>query len=292
MALSIIAGLALFGLKVYAYLITGSLAIYSDALESVIHLFAVGFSAFSLSLSMKPADHNHPYGHDRIAFFSAGFEGAAITAAACLILYESIKKLIFGFEIEQLEQGIYFITIATVVNGILGLYLIRVGKKHQSLIIRANGMHLLTDCWTSLAVIVALILVNTTGIIYFDPLVAIGAAINIVWTGAILIKGSAFGLMDTQDETLDKQLRKLLDEETKALKVSYHALRHRMTGSRALIEFHLLFPDKTSLADAHEVATKIESHISQKIESPTEILTHLEPKETHDLVHKRYHTGY
>ncbi len=292
MALSLVAGVVLLGVKVYAYILTGSLAIFSDASESIVHLLAVAFSAYSLYLSLKPADENHPYGHDRIAFFSAGFEGAAIILAACMIIYESLKKWFIGLELEHIDDGILFIAAAVLINGGLGLYLIRLGKRSHSLIIKANGMHLLTDCWTSIAVLIALFLVHITGILIFDPIVALLAAGNILWTGSKLIKSSVFGLMDTQDQLLHSSLRTTLDKITPTLNVSYHALRHRMTGSRVLIEFHLLFPEKTSLSDAHEKATEIESAIKETLSIPCEILTHLEPSESHDVIHQRYRTGY
>ncbi len=158
MRLSLGVGLLMLVLKIYAFAITRSAAILSDAAESVVHLLAVSFAAFSLWLSMKPADKTHLYGHDRISFFSAGFEGAMIIIAALYIIYESIERWLAGLYLENIEVGTGFVALATVINGALGWYLIRQGKKYHSLILEANGKHVLTDSWTSLGVIVSLLL--------------------------------------------------------------------------------------------------------------------------------------
>ena len=180
MRVSFVVGLVILVIKMSAYFLTRSTAILSDASESVIHVFAVGFATYSMWLSLKPADKNHPYGHEKISFFSAGFEGAMIIFAACYIFYNAIKKIIYGAEIENLEAGLVFTVVVIVINFALSFYLIRKGKKYRSIVLEANGKHILTDCWTSFAVIIALILVKWTHRPIFDPLIAILAAINIL----------------------------------------------------------------------------------------------------------------
>jgi cation diffusion facilitator family transporter len=287
MHLSLAVGFLMLLIKGYAYFLTGSAAILSDSAESVIHVFAVGFAAYSMWLSHKPPDSDHTYGHDRIAFFSAGFEGALIMGAALFILYQAIYKIVYGFELENLDRGMLFISLATVINGCLGLYLIRKGKKFYSLVLEADGKHILTDCMTSLGVICALVLTHVSGWIFFDPLIAIIIGLNILWTGVKLLHNAFHGLMDRTDPELDSCIRRLLDEATEKYKVKYHNLRQRNTGNRLLIEVHLLFPNNFSIPWAHEVATHIEQLLEVAFEKPTEVVTHLEPIEGHDEIHAR-----
>lgn len=292
MRISCIAGILLLFVKLYAYWITKSTAILSDCSESVIHVFAVGFATFSMWLSLQPPDTNHQYGHDKISFFSAGFEGAMIAIAALYIIYEAILKCIYGTEVYNISQGIAFIIFATTLNGLLGAWLVRKGKRANSLILKANGKHLLTDCITSLCVVIGLLLVQWTGAFWIDPIIAIIAAIHILISGGSLVIESVGGLMDASDELLDRKLRKILDQLSKEYSLDYHHLRHRRAGMKTFVELHLLFPDQMLLSSAHELATEIESKISKEILGPIDITTHLEPMEKHDLTHSRFSIGY
>lgn len=288
MRLSFLVGILLFFIKSYAYFITSSAAIFSDAAESVIHIFAVGFSAYSMWLSFKPADENHLYGHDKIAFFAAGFEGAMIIIASFFITYEAIFKIINGFEITQIDNGMIFILLATLINATLSAYLIKKGKKYKSIILEANGKHILTDCYTSLGVIFALILVKFTHIIYFDPLIALVVAANILYTGGKLLKKSISGLMDEADPELHKKIMEYIEIETKQRNLSFHNLKHRVSGHKVLIELHLLFEQDLKLKEAHEIACELEASIKEMLAMPVEIFTHLEPKKNHDQTHQKY----
>ncbi len=285
MRLSLGVGVFMLVVKVYAYIVTGSAAILSDAAESVVHILAISFAAYSLWLSLKPADDTHLYGHDRISFFSAGFEGAMIILAAIYIIVESILKWIQGLQIENINQGIYFTVAATIINGALGWYLLYRGKKNHSLILEANGKHVLTDSWTSLGVIIGLLLTKFTGWLPFDPIVAIIVAFNILWTGGNLIRQSIGGLMDEANPEVGAKLQSILQTQTKKFNIEYHHLRHRNAGNKLLIEFHLLFPDNATIADAHLEATVIEQEIKRAFPMQTEIISHLEPSESHDEVH-------
>jgi len=287
MLLSFGIGFFMLLIKSYAYYLTGSAAILSDAAESVVHVFAVGFAAYSMWLSHKPADRDHTYGHDRITFFSAGFEGALITIAGVYILYQAIQKILFGFELENLDQGMLFISVATALNGGLGYYLMRLGNRYHSLVLEADGKHILTDCLTSLGVIVALILTRLTGWIYFDPILALLIGCNILWTGGRLIFNAFHGLMDRTDPQLDQDIRVLLEQETELRGICFHHLRHRNAGNRLIIEAHLLFPQDLPIVKAHEMATQIELKMEKAFNQPTEFITHLEPLEGHDEVHNR-----
>jgi cation diffusion facilitator family transporter len=272
--------------KGYAYLITGSAAILSDAAESIVHVVAVSFAAFSLWLSMRPADDSHPYGHEKISYFSAGTEGAMIIIAAFYIIYESIHKWSHGLQLENLGEGTIFTTAATLINAALGGYIVWQGKKHKSLILIANGKHVLTDSWTSFGVIVGLILVMTTGWLPFDPILAILVALNILWSGGKLIRQSVGGLMDERDPKLEQQLRRALNEETSKRGLDYHQFRSRNTGTSVWVDVHLLFPKDTTIESAHWQATEIEGAIKTKMSVPVRFTTHLEPIEHHDETHQ------
>jgi|WetSurMetagenome_2_1015567.scaffolds.fasta_scaffold225077_1 cation diffusion facilitator family transporter len=283
--LSLAIGIFMFVLKIAAYVLTGSAAILSDAAESVVHVLAVAFAAFSLNLSLKPPDESHVYGHDRISFFSAGFEGAMIIIAALYIIYESIMKWIHGLVIDNISTGTIAITLATVINGLLGWYLVRMGKRYKSIVLEANGKHVLTDSWTSLGVIIALILTMTTGWLPFDPIIAILVALNILWSGGKLVRQSVGGLMDETDRSDDATLREVLDNQSMKYGVDYHDLRHRHTGNKLLVEVHLLFSNSVTITQAHDIATRIEGAIHSSFPIPTEVMSHLEPMEGHDEIH-------
>lgn len=287
MRLSLAIGFFMLAIKSYAYFLTGSAAIFSDAAESVVHVFAVGFAAYSMWLSHKPPDEDHMYGHDRITFFSAGFEGALIMIAAFFILYQAVQKILHGFDLDNLDEGMLFISIATVLNGGLGFYLMRLGKKYHSLVLEADGKHILTDCLTSLGVILALVLTRLTGWMYFDPILAILIGCNILWTGLKLIFNAFHGLMDRTDPLLDTKIRSILKNETDKREIRFHHLRHRDAGNRLMIEVHLLFSAQLQIAHAHELATQIEQKLEEAFEKPTEFITHLEPFEGHDEIHTR-----
>jgi cation diffusion facilitator family transporter len=278
-------GILMLVMKVYAYLITGSSAIYSDAAESVVHNVAVVFALFSIWYSSRPADRSHLYGHDKIAFFSAGFEGSLIMLAAGFIIFEAIRKWLQGLTIENLGAGIGFTVAATVINGALGAYLIWRGKRLNSLILEANGKHVLTDSWTSLGVIIGLVLTRLTGWLPFDPICAILVASNILWSGFDLMRRSCSGLMDAADPKMDEVIREVMTEETNRLGVQFHELRHRRAGNKTWIEVHLLFPDQTSLKNAHGQATEIEDAVMRRLGPGVQISTHLEPREDHARIH-------
>ncbi len=286
MGLSFVVGFLMLGGKMYAYLITGSAAILSDAAESVVHVLAVGFASFSLWLSFKPADPSHPYGHDKISFFSAGFEGAMIVFAAFYIIYESIRKWLAGLQLENLDTGTLFVAGAALINAGLGAFLVWQGRRHNSLILVANGKHVLTDSWTSFGVIVGLVLVMWTDWLPFDPMLAILVALNILWSGGKLIRQSVGGLMDEGDPTTNDALLKLLEKETAARGLTFHEVRHRNSGSSLWMDFHLLFPNTTNIDDAHWKATEIEAAIKAAFPIPVTITTHLEPIEGHDRTHR------
>jgi len=285
MTLSLIIGVMMFAIKVGAYVLTGSAAILSDAAESIVHVAAVTFAFYSLRLSFKPADEGHRYGHAKISFFSAGFEGAMILLAALYIIYESIRKWVFGLELENLGAGTLLTVLAMLINGGLGAYLIWTGRRRRSLILVANGKHVLTDCWTSLGVIIGLCLALLTGWLPWDPIAAIFVAGNIIYSGIGLMRESVRGLMDVADPEIHRQLVELLERETERHAIHYHNLRHRSLGSLYWVEVHLLFPQTMTIREAHGIATAIEDAVAASLQSRTYVTTHLEAFEDHDHVH-------
>ena len=212
MHVSLVFGVAMMMAKVAAYLLTSSVAILSDATESVVHVAAVAFAVFSLWLSSRPANQKFLYGYERIAFFSAGFEGAMIVLAAFAIVYAAIQKWLAGLRLEHLGMGALFVLGAGLINAVLGWYLLRTGRRTNSLILEADGKHVLTDSWTSFGVVGGLCLVLLTGWKPLDPLVAIAVALNILWSGGHLIWRSATGLLDYSDPEIGRALGQSLDQ--------------------------------------------------------------------------------
>ncbi|MCA9445466.1 MAG: cation transporter [Candidatus Omnitrophica bacterium] len=285
MWVSLLVGFSMLIIKVGAYVLTGSAAILSDAAESVVHVGAVGFATYSLWLSQTPPDEDHLYGHERISYFSAGVEGGLIIAAALFIMKESIPELWGKPEIESLDWGTGLVALAGGINAILGWYLVHLGKKQDSLILEANGRHVLTDTWTSVGVVVGLLLVLATGWTILDPIMAILVALNIVFSGYHLIQRATFGLMDRVNPKQDAVIREILEKAESEGVCRFHELRHRNTGRTAWVEVHLLFPEGSSLKNAHRGATEIEEKINAALPGQVIVTTHLEPLETHKAEH-------
>ena len=278
MNLSLVAALVLLGVKVTGAVMTGSSAIYSDAAESVVHFLAVAFACSALRLSVKPADETHHFGHDKVSFLSAGFEGAMISSAAMLIFYEAVRQFLFGVEIRNLGFGLAVTAFAAGINLILGLSLVAVGKKSGSPLVRANGMHVLTDVWSSIAVLIGLGLYHATEWVWWDPVVAILVACNILRVGIRLMRESLGGLLDEADPLIENRVRDLLDREVRSMGLSYHNFRHRHSGRTHWVEFHLVFDDHLSVGEAHEQATRLEAMVADLLSPDGRVISHLEPR--------------
>jgi cation diffusion facilitator family transporter len=292
MRLSLFVGVLMLVGKVAAYLFTGSSAIFSDAAESVVHVVAVAFAVFSLWLSTRPAVPQFHYGFERITFFSAGFEGAMIVLAAGSIIVTTTQKWRHGLTLDNLGGGVALVLAAGVVNAFLGWYLLRLGRRNHSLILEADGKHVLTDSWTSFGVVGGLGLVMITGWKPFDPLIAFAVAANILWSGGRLMWHSTKGLLDYSDPKIGHQIRNQLDVICKELGLQYHGVRFRTTGYRQIIEVHLLFPHTMAVGDAHRQATVLEERLTIDLEVPAEVTTHLESLEDHAEVHHvQHYTG-
>ncbi len=266
-----------------AYYLTGSTAILSDALESVIHLFATAGAAFSLWYASQPPDPQHLYGHGKVAYFSSGFEGALILVAALGIFIEAGRALAQGPELSSLGAGLTIVAALALVNLVLGLALVRTGRRTRAVVLVANGHHVLTDMWTSLGVLIGVGLVWVTGITWLDPVIAILAGANILWTAARLLRGAYSGLMETADSADTERALDALRRAVEEGRVEgFHHLRHRRVNDVVWIEVHLLFPDSLPLDEAHNRATIVEADLSGVFPGErVQVTSHLEPS-SHD----------
>lgn len=275
--LSIATAIATISLKSLAYYLTGSVSLLSDALESVINLVAAAFALWMLKIAARPADDDHPFGHYKAEYFAGALEGTLIGMAALSIFWVAFQRLLAPQPIEQISVGLLISGMASVLNLIVGQLLIRTGRKHRSVALEADGHHLMTDVWTSVGVIVALIVVNFTGWYILDPIIAMLVAVNIVKTGYEVIKRSTLGLMDTviNDEDMEA-VTKVLDGYVEQDRIDYHALRTRQSGSRIFISVHILMPDDWSIKRGHELIDKIEEDMRTAVAGSI-VFTHMEP---------------
>lgn len=270
--------------------LTGSTAILSDAAESVIHLFATGFAGFSLWYAATPPDPDHPYGHGKIAYFASAVEGTLILLAAIGIAWMALRDLLMGVELRQLDVGLYLLGGLTLVNLGLGAYLIRTGRRTNSLVLVSNGQHVLTDMWTSLGVIVGVGLVWATDIRWLDPAVGLVVAGNILWTATGLLRRSVYGLMDEADpEATQALLQELAAAEDAGTVAGYHQVRHRRSGDQVWVEYHLMFPGDMSIQEAHARSHAVEDRVDALFpDDEVHVTAHLEPRR-HDEAHPEGH---
>lgn len=277
MNISLSIGILMLGIKWYAYYLTGSVAIFSDAMETIVHIAAVGFASYSLRVTYRPPDDDHHFGHDKISYFSAGLEGGLIILAALVIIYTAIDKLIVGVTLEQVTAGTLLTAFAGTVNAFLGWFLVRTGKKQRSLIITANGKHILTDAWTSFGAIIGLVIAQSTGLTWIDPLAALIFGGNIIFEGLKLLRSSANGLMDTTNHELEQKVRKGLEDFCTSNDISFHRLRMRESGQQIYADFHLQFHDGTPIEVCHSIATNAEQTIEKLLlPIPVDVTSHLE----------------
>jgi len=276
-AFSLFVGIILMGVKFYAYKITGSSAILSDALESIINVVAGAFAMFSIVVAAKPPDKSHPYGHGKIEYFSAGFEGALIILAAIGIFKTGISYLLYPHPLEYLQQGILLLVGASAVNLLLGILLLRVGKRNQSVVLTADGKHIMTDVYTSLGVLVGLFLVNYTGWFWLDGVIAIIVGINILITGANLVRQSYAGLMNKAEPDLLREIVDLLIANRKDIHIDVHQLRAWRSGNFIHIDFHLILPRDFALECAHRENKALEKTIQEYFGGRASVMIHLDP---------------
>jgi len=273
--LSIAAAILTIALKTAAYLITGSVGLLSDAVESVVNLIG-GFMALAmLTVAARPADEDHAYGHSKAEYFASGVEGGLILVAAVSIGFAAVPRLITPKPLEAVGLGMGVSVVASLINLGVALLLLRVGRKHNSITLEANAKHLLTDVWTSVGVLAGVGLVVWTGWNWLDPVVALLVAANIVWTGVSIVRRSISGLMDTVLAPEDLAAVRKVFQGYAPTEVQFHALRTRQAGARKFVSVHVLVPGDWTVQRGHELLERIESDIRHALPD-TVVFTHLE----------------
>jgi cation diffusion facilitator family transporter len=284
--------IGLLGLKLAAYFLTGSAAIFSDALETVVNVVAAGFAMYALSVAHTPADEGHPYGHGKIEFVSAGLEGLLIIVAAAVIFVRTLDTLRFRrVHVGDVGTGLVLLGVAVAGNGLTGLYLIRVGRKHGSLTLEADGKHLYGDAITSIAAVIGLIVVKLSGWVYADPIVALLIAIYFARLGVLLIRRAGAGLMDRQDLDDERLISGILQAHVgpagkRPTICSFHKMRHRHSGRYHWVDFHIMVDPDLSVGEGHAIASAIEYEVEQAL-GEGNATAHIEPCDNRSCDHSR-----
>jgi cation diffusion facilitator family transporter len=279
--LSIIAALLTIALKGVASAITGSVGLLSDALESVVNLFTAITAFVALGYAARPADKTHAFGHEKIEYFSSGLEGILIIIAGLGTAGYAVRRLIQPQQIDDLEVGAILGLIAVVVNLIVARILLVQGRKHRSIVLEADGKHLMADVWTTLGIVAGLALVVFTGLTWLDPVLAIVIGLNISWTGGVLVVKSFNGLMDHALSTVEEEQIRSVIQGSLPENATFHLLRTRRGGTRRFAEFHLLVDGEWSVRRAHHLSHKVEAALGAEIPG-LEVTIHIEPVDERD----------
>lgn len=276
-ACSFVVGAAIMAVKFYVYRLTLSSAVLSDALESIINVVASAFALVSVIMAARPPDRSHPYGHGKIEYFSAGFEGALIIIAAFGIFRVGVQHLLHPRALPNLQMGLWILLATSIVNLVLGIGLIQVGKKTDSLTLIADGKHVLTDVYTSGGVLIGLLAVHLSGLNRLDGIVACLVGINILVTGAGLVRTSFLRLMDASDPELLRRVSQLILKHRKDIWIDVHQLRAWRSGTHVHIDLHLILPQALSLESAHQEAKTLEHDIVSYFDGKASVLIHMDP---------------
>jgi len=274
---AVLVSAGLMGGKFYAAWLTGSTAIFSDALESIINVAASAFALCSIVLAAKHPDESHPYGHGKVEYFSAGFEGALIILAAVAILYKAVPQILNPGPLVELDRGLIVILAVSLVNLCLGWGLVKVGRHTKSLALVADGRHMLTDVYTSAGVLAGLGLVRWTGWVWLDGAVACLVAVNILITGGKLMRESSAALMDASDPELLEEIAAILRAHRKSIWIDIHRLRARRAGDRVFLDFHLILPRDLTLEAGHREVKELEAIFNAHFGGQADVLINLDP---------------
>ncbi len=270
-------GAAVFAVKLAAWRLTGSAAVLSDALESIVNVVAAALLLFSLYVSVRPADRDHPYGHGKVEFFSAGVEGTLIGVAALWIAAEALRALWRGPAPRQLELGLGLVAAGTAANALVGWHLVRVGRRVRSLALVADGRHLLTDVLTSAGVLVGLAAVRVTGWVVLDPLVALAVALQILRTGWRLARQAVGGLMDEADPETLQNIVAALEGAREPWWIDAHSLRAWRSGAAEHVDLHLVVPRYFDADRLHGISEQVEKVALRGAGLPGEVIVHFDP---------------
>jgi len=275
--ISLTVALLMLAAKYQAYRMTGSTAVLSDALESIVNVVAAVFALGGLLFAGRPADRNHPYGHGKIEFFSAAFEGGLIAFASVVIVYEVVLILLAGAAVRQISAGVVIVLVTGLVNLVLGWYLVRTGRRYDSLTLVADGKHVIADFWTSAGVVVGLLLVQLTGLAWLDPLVALLVALSLMWTGFRLVRHAAGGLLDEEDPALLSRVLAALQRYVGHGVIRVHHLRAIRSGRFHHVEAHLVVPEFWSVDKAHGVSEDVAARVIHDLGVEGEMVFHTDP---------------
>jgi len=281
-SLSLLVGTALMLAKFYIYTTTGSAAVLSDALESIINVVASAFGLASILIASKPPDRSHPYGHGKIEYFSAGFEGALIILAAVGIFITAWPHLFHTDELPHLENGLLILFGISLINLLLGAGLVVTGRRTASLTLMADGKHVLTDVYTSGGVVLGLLCAYLTGWYWLDGVIAFLVGLNILFSGWQLVRQSFTGLMDAADPDFLKNIADLIIQHRKDVWIDVHQLRAWRSGNFAHIDFHLILPQELSLEKSHRESKALEKIIVDHLGGKASVLIHTDPCEDPD----------
>lgn len=276
--LSIAAAIATIALKVVAWWLTGSVGLLSDALESVVNLVAAVVALVALTIAAKPADEEHAHGHGKAEYLSSGTEGVLIIVAAVGIILTAAQRLLHPRELERLGAGMAVSIVATAINLVVSLVLLREGRRARSITLEADGQHLLTDVFTTAGVLAGVTVVAITGVHWLDPVIAILVALWIARNGVVIVGRTMEGLLDTAVSRDERSRIEGVLNEYRERGVHWHALRTRIAGSRVFVTLHVLVPGDWSVQQGHDVCEEIEAKIRGLFGTAT-VLTHLEPVE-------------
>ncbi len=269
-----IVSVTLFAIKITAWLITGSVAILTDALESTVNVLAGFIGLYSLFVSAKPKDTDHPYGHGKAEFISAAVEGTLICVAGVFIIYEAVNNLFTPNTVKQLDWGILLVAFAAIVNYALGVFCVKTGKRNNSLALIASGKHLKSDTYTTAGIIVGLIILYVTKISWIDSAVAILFALIILFTGYKIIRSSIAGIMDEADEQLLEELVKTLNENRTVNWIDLHNLRIIKYGPTLHLDCHLTVPWYFNVHEAHAEIDSLSELVRNKYGESVELFVH------------------
>ncbi|MEZ0344157.1 MAG: cation diffusion facilitator family transporter [Caldimicrobium sp.] len=278
--LSLFISLLIFLLKFLAYLLTGSVAIYSDALESIVNIFSALLAFIGSRISLKPSDAEHPYGHTKVEYLIAILEALFILTASISIIWKAYQRFLSPEEISSLEKGLALILLASLLNGLLSYKIYRQGKKENSPILISHAAHLFTDVITTAGIILGIIIAKLSNFWYLDPLLAILVGLNISYLGYKILKESVNSLLDVRlSEEKTQSIHQIIQStisQSKIQEADYHDFKSRRAGRKSFVEFHLTVPGKTSVEEAHNLCDEIEKNI-QKTHPEIHVTIHLEP---------------
>lgn len=275
--LSLVVGLVVLGIKFLAYRVSGSTAILSDALESIVNVIAAAFAIFAVAFSLEPPDRKHPYGHGKIEFVTAIFEGGLISFAAILIVFEAINALVRHHAPANLDMGLWLAVISGILNGALGGFLMFIGRQTQSMSLEADGKHVFSDFLTTIALVSGLFVVKWSGLYWLDPMIALAMAVLLLSTGIPLIREAIGGLLDAENPLLLEKIRAGLEKVRPEGIIRVHHVRAMRNGRRIHVDGHVVIPEFWTVQYAHDFVERYEKHVVNDIFLEGEIEFHVDP---------------